>query len=268
MALTTAGITPGWGATAKSHGARKTPARAVAKRTVAKTSRSKVRVAATRKAGQRRGVAASSRRVATRRTAIRKGYRRGRYKLSHYVLTRHNVNAEPALNELPPMVSPLADLSPSELRDTFFDARVGRRVHHAIDIFRPTGTPLYAVVDGVIEKTMYSGAGGKSIYLYDESRAFCFYYAHLDKYAEGIVPGAQVKRGDLIGYVGTTGNARRSGAHLHFQIMRSSTPEQNWWTGAGVLNPYPVLMELIAPPVVDPTPITEEVTSDAGGDRY
>ena len=64
------------------------------------------------------------------------------------------------------------------------------------------------------------------------------------------------------------GNARRSGAHLHFQIMRSSTPERNWWTGAGVLNPYPVLMELIAPPVFEPTPITEEVTSDAGGDRY
>jgi peptidoglycan LD-endopeptidase LytH len=164
---------------------------------------------------------------------------------SHYSLTRNNVQSAPVLAELPiEMGSPIENLMRSELQDSFFAQRSGQRVHHAIDIFRPVGAPLLAVVDGTVEKMFSSRLGGITLYLFDESRNYCFYYAHLDRYAEGLKEGTPVKKGDVIGYVGKTGNAMFTAPHLHFQIMKTD-PSAAWWKDAGVLNPFPLLVQVI-----------------------
>ena len=142
---------------------------------------------------------------------------------------------QPDLATLPGMVPPLPDLAATELHDSFFAARTGRRVHQAIDIMRPEGTPMVACVDGFIEKLHTSALGGIAIYLTDAERRFRFYYAHLSAYAEGLTEGMPVARGTLIGYVGSTGNASATAPHLHFQVMQ----------GGGVVNPYPVLRTLV-----------------------
>ncbi|MBX9603382.1 MAG: M23 family metallopeptidase [Bryobacteraceae bacterium] len=152
--------------------------------------------------------------------------------------------ANPAFDELPPMVAPLSDLTPSDLQNSFFHRRRSGLVHYAIDIFRPIGAPLLAVVDGVVEKIHHNRLGGATLYLADETRNYRFYYAHLDGYAPGIAEGQAVRRGDVIGYVGNTGNARYTSPHLHFQILKAR-PEEGWWKHAGILNPFPLLTELL-----------------------
>jgi murein DD-endopeptidase MepM/ murein hydrolase activator NlpD len=132
---------------------------------------------------------------------------------------------------------PVEGIERDDLRDTFADAR-GSRAHEAIDIMAPRGTPVRAVDDGRIEKLFTSDAGGLTIYQFDSDGTFCYYYAHLDRYA-ALREGQPVKRGDVIGYVGTTGNASPDAPHLHFAIFRL-TPERRWWKGEPV-NPYPVL---------------------------
>ena len=137
------------------------------------------------------------------------------------------------------MVIPVSGIAPEQLRDTFTEARSGGRVHNAIDILAPRGTPVVASVDGTIRKLYNSGAGGVSIYQFDESEANVYYYAHLDGYANGLAEGATVEKGEVIGYVGTTGNAPRGTPHLHFSIERLP-PSKEWWKGTAV-NPYPIL---------------------------
>ena len=160
---------------------------------------------------------------------------------------------QPDLSTFPEMSPPLPDMVDSELHDSFFAARVGRRVHQAIDIMRPEGTPLYACVDGFIEKLNTSALGGIAIYLADADGRHRFYYAHLSAYADGLAESMPVLRGQLIGYVGSTGNARFTGPHLHFQIMRDSTN----------VNPFPVLRGIVggAIPIhpVTPAPVLEEM---------
>jgi murein DD-endopeptidase MepM/ murein hydrolase activator NlpD len=103
----------------------------------------------------------------------------------------------------------------------------------------PRGTPVRAVEDGTIAKLFESrGGGGLTIYQFDPSETFCYYYAHLDGYALGIREGQTVRRGQVIGYVGSTGNASPDAPHLHFTIFQL-TPERKWWKGEP-LNPYPV----------------------------
>ena len=68
-----------------------------------------------------------------------------------------------------------------------------------------------------------------------------YYYAHLDGYASGVSEGKLVKRGEVIGYVGTTGNAPANSPHLHFAIA-ILPPTKEWWKGEAI-NPYPILME-------------------------
>jgi murein DD-endopeptidase MepM/ murein hydrolase activator NlpD len=149
---------------------------------------------------------------------------------------------DPAL--LPDMVPPLDNLELRELGDSFAALRMGRLRHNAIDIMRPLGDPLVAVVDGMVEKLHNSRLGGISLYLLDSEKRYRFYYAHLDRYAEGIVEGRQVRKGDLLGYVGKTGNARWTAPHLHFQVM-TTEPTGSWWKAAQVLNPYPILRDLV-----------------------
>ena len=103
----------------------------------------------------------------------------------------------------------------------------------------PRGTPVLAVADGKIEKLFDSKQGGLTLYQFDRTGTFAYYYAHLDRYAAGMVEGRQLERGEVLGYVGGTGNADPAGPHLHFAIFVLG-PEKHWWQGTAI-NPYPLL---------------------------
>jgi peptidoglycan LD-endopeptidase LytH len=133
---------------------------------------------------------------------------------------------------------PVRGVERKELYDSFSDAR-GSRVHEAIDIMAPRGTPVMAVEDGKIQKLFTSKAGGLTIYQFDPAETYAYYYAHLDAYAENLREGMPVKKGDVVGYVGSTGNASKDAPHLHFAIFRL-TNEKQWWKGEPI-NPYPIL---------------------------
>ena len=133
---------------------------------------------------------------------------------------------------------PVRGVKANALHDTFDEGRVAHR-HEALDILAPRGTPVIAASDGRVAKLFTSAAGGITVYQFDADEKFTFYYAHLERYAEGLRPGATVKRGDVIGYVGTTGNAPKNTPHLHFAIFRLGA-EKQWWKGSAI-NPYPFL---------------------------
>jgi murein DD-endopeptidase MepM/ murein hydrolase activator NlpD len=135
---------------------------------------------------------------------------------------------------------PVEGADDDDLRDTFADARGSGRAHEALDIMAPRHTKVLAADDGVIAKLFNShGGGGITIYQFDPTETFSYYYAHLDRYASNLKEGQRVRRGDVIGYVGSTGNASPDAPHLHFAIFRL-TLERQWWKGEPV-NPYPVL---------------------------
>jgi murein DD-endopeptidase MepM/ murein hydrolase activator NlpD len=148
---------------------------------------------------------------------------------------------DPAQAVLPTLALqiPVAGVAADDLIDTYTDARSGGRSHDAIDIMAATGTPVLAVADGRIAKLFDSKQGGLTLYQFDATGALAYYYAHLDRYAEGIVEGADVRKGELIGYVGYSGNAHPDAPHLHFAIFVLG-PERNWWQGTAI-NPYPHL---------------------------
>ena len=136
------------------------------------------------------------------------------------------------------MTPPIRGLSLANLRDTFEEAHNGHP-HEAIDIAEPRGTPVLAVVSGTVRKLFLSKPGGRTLYQFDEMGVYCYYYAHLDGYAKGLREGMRVERGDVIGFVGSTGNADPRAPHLHFAIFDLG-PERLWWKGKAV-NPYPGL---------------------------
>jgi len=139
------------------------------------------------------------------------------------------------------LLIPVHGMSAGQLRDTYTQSRSGGRAHDAIDIHAPRGTPVVAVTDGVIRK-LHSGAlGGLSLYQMDDDGTTRYYYAHLDGYAEGMTEGRRVRRGEVIGYVGDTGNAQPGDYHLHFSIAILDNPSR-WWEGRNV-NPYEVLAD-------------------------
>jgi peptidoglycan LD-endopeptidase LytH len=119
-----------------------------------------------------------------------------------------------------------------------FDERRGggTRPHEAVDILAPRNTPVYAVENGTIAKLFFSKAGGNTVYQFDPSGRFCYYYAHLERYAEGIRDGQRISRSDVLGYVGTSGNAPPNTPHLHFAIFEL-TPARHWWQGMAI-DPY------------------------------
>jgi len=135
---------------------------------------------------------------------------------------------------------PVDGVDRKDLRNTFADAR-GSRTHEALDILAPRGTKVRAVEDGRVQKLFTSKAGGLTIYEFDPTQTFAYYYAHLDRYEDGLREGQMVKRGDVIGYVGSTGNASPDAPHLHFAIFRLG-PEKQWWKGEPI-NPFLVLTE-------------------------
>ena len=134
---------------------------------------------------------------------------------------------------------PVQGVSAEQLADTFTQSRGTGRSHDAIDIMAARGTPVLAVEDGRIAKLFLSKPGGITLYQFDPSERIAYYYAHLEGYAPGIAEGKLVKRGEVIGYVGSTGNANPDGPHLHFAIFALG-PEKRWWQGTPV-NPYPLL---------------------------
>jgi murein DD-endopeptidase MepM/ murein hydrolase activator NlpD len=117
--------------------------------------------------------------------------------------------------------------------------RGSARRHQAIDILAPQGTPVKAVEDGVIARLFSSKAGGITIYQFDPTERYCYYYAHLERYADGLREGEKVRKGQVIGYVGTSGNAAKDTPHLHFAVFRL-TAEKRWWEGTPI-DPYNVL---------------------------
>jgi peptidoglycan LD-endopeptidase LytH len=141
------------------------------------------------------------------------------------------------------LTPPIRGLAASDIQDTFHQGRPGGKLHEATDILAPRGTPVVAVEDGVIQKLFLSKPGGLTIYEFDREGVFCYYYAHLDRYARGLSEGMSVRLGDVIGYVGTTGNAPPQTPHLHFSIFRLG-PEKHWWQGRAI-DPYPVLIKML-----------------------
>ncbi|WP_164147282.1 M23 family metallopeptidase [Stenotrophomonas maltophilia] len=137
------------------------------------------------------------------------------------------------------LLLPVQGVLPSQLRDTFTDARSEGRVHDAIDIMADAGTPVLAVADGTVEKLFDSERGGLTIYQFEPSGRWCYYYAHLQRYADGLAEKQVIKRGEVIGYVGSTGNASAEAPHLHFEVHVLG-PEKQWWKGESI-NPYPLL---------------------------
>lgn len=137
-----------------------------------------------------------------------------------------------------PLVIPVAGVGPEALVDTFEQGRPGHR-HEAIDIAAPRGTPVHAVDDGKVAKLFKSVPGGLTVYHFDPTGKLAYYYAHLDAYAPGLKEGAALRRGDVIGYVGSTGNAAPDAPHLHFAVFLLG-PRKEWWKGDPV-NPYPAL---------------------------
>jgi len=140
------------------------------------------------------------------------------------------------------MRSPIRGLTLAELRDSFDEVHAGHP-HEAIDILEPRGTPVHAVVSGTVRKLFLSKPGGNTIYQFDEAEMYCYYYAHLDGYVQGLREGMRVEIGDVIGFVGSTGNADSRTPHLHFAIFELG-PERLWWKGKAV-NPYPGLLAAV-----------------------
>ena len=138
------------------------------------------------------------------------------------------------------LLIPVAGVAPGQLQDTFKDSRSEGRVHDAIDIIAPRGTPVLAATDGRVVKLFRSDRGGTTIYqLAAADEHLVLYYAHLERYADGLAEGHFARRGELIGYVGDSGNATPGNTHLHFQIYRVADPKR-FWTGDNI-NPYPLL---------------------------
>jgi peptidoglycan LD-endopeptidase LytH len=138
-----------------------------------------------------------------------------------------------------PLIMPVEGARVTDLHDSFEEKRGSGR-HEAIDIMAPRGTPVVAAVDGSIEKLFTSKQGGLTIYEFDLDRSYCYYYAHLDRYAEDLKEKQSVRRGDRIGYVDSTGDASPTAPHLHFAIFRLG-PTRQWWVGTPI-NPYPYLL--------------------------
>jgi len=133
---------------------------------------------------------------------------------------------------------PIDNAAVERLEGMFARTRDGNPPHEAVDIVAPRDTPIHAVEDGTIARLFTSNAGGLTIYQFDPDQRFSYYYAHLERYAPGLAEGQRVMRGDVIGFVGTSGNAPSDTPHLHFAIFELEA-ERQWWSGRPI-DPYRV----------------------------
>jgi peptidoglycan LD-endopeptidase LytH len=134
---------------------------------------------------------------------------------------------------------PVAGADMSKVDDSFFEPRDGGRVHRAIDILAPRGTPILSADNGKILRMTTNGLGGISMYTVDPESRLVYYYAHMDHYNDAMSPGRAIAKGDTLGYVGTTGNAPKDTPHLHFQVMRWPA-DGKYWNGDPI-DPYEAL---------------------------
>lgn len=170
-------------------------------------------------------------------------------------LTEADLPIRPAASEVPAigkvdgitatgqakLMIPVEGIKPADISDNFNQPRGADRLHEALDIMAPKGAKVYATADGKVVKLFNSKQGGLTVYQFDPTDTYAYYYAHLDRYADGIKEGDVLKRGDLVGYVGVTGNSDPNAPHLHFAVFEL-TPEKQWWKGTPV-NPYPLMGE-------------------------
>jgi murein DD-endopeptidase MepM/ murein hydrolase activator NlpD len=139
-----------------------------------------------------------------------------------------------------PLLIPVEGIPAAALTDTFTQARAGgARPHDAIDIMAPRGRAVLAAADGRIDKIFWSEAGGRTLYERSADGRLIYYYAHLDGYAPGLREGQNIRRGQPVATVGSTGNADPAAPHLHFavNVMQPGEP----WHGGRPVNPYPLL---------------------------
>jgi murein DD-endopeptidase MepM/ murein hydrolase activator NlpD len=155
-------------------------------------------------------------------------------------------SATPVLKAAPPedlarrkLEIPVDGVKSDDLVRSFEDRRNGSRAHEAIDILAARNTPVKAVEDGTIARLFESKAGGTTIYQFDPTDRYCYYYAHLERYADGLREGDKVRKGQVIGYVGTSGNAPKNTPHLHFAVFKL-TAAKHWWEGEPI-DPYDIL---------------------------
>jgi len=134
---------------------------------------------------------------------------------------------------------PVEGVSRDQLTRQFTDRRGESREHEALDILAPRNTPVRAVESGRVAKLFLSKAGGITIYQFDPTERYCYYYAHLERYADGLKEGDMLTRGQVLGYVGTSGNAPKTTPHLHFAVFRLND-DKHWWEGTP-LDPYEIL---------------------------
>jgi murein DD-endopeptidase MepM/ murein hydrolase activator NlpD len=151
-----------------------------------------------------------------------------------------SIGEGPALDDLRRrnLIVPVEGINREALVDSFKDKRDLIRQHEAIDIMAPRGTPVLAAESGTIEKFFTSVRGGRTIYQFDATGRYCYYYAHLNDYRAGLKEHDHVERGQVIGYVGTSGNAPENAPHLHFGIFLLND-NKRWWQGTP-LNPFDV----------------------------
>jgi murein DD-endopeptidase MepM/ murein hydrolase activator NlpD len=146
------------------------------------------------------------------------------------------------------LLIPVAGVGPGQLRDSFQDARSEGRTHRALDIMSPRETAVLATDDGKVLKLHQSDRGGIMLYQTDPSGTYVYYYGHLMRYADGISEGKTVSRGEVIGFVGDTGNAGAGNYHLHFGISKMIVSGR--WSGGEPINPYPILAEKSSTPSI------------------
>ena len=146
----------------------------------------------------------------------------------------------PVISARPRLAMPIAGVDVNTLKSNFSETR-GKHRHEALDIMSPRGTPVLAVAEGKVAKLFTSKPGGLTVYQFDNSQTWCYYYAHLDGYALGVAQGTLLRKGDVLGYVGSTGDASPNAPHLHFAVFQLG-PDKKWWQGTAV-DPLPLLKE-------------------------
>jgi len=136
---------------------------------------------------------------------------------------------------------PLDGANVESFKGGFAERRGGDRPHEAVDMLAPRNTPVHAVENGTIAKLFTSKAGGLTIYQFDPAEHLAYYYAHLERYADGLKDGQAVTQGQIIGYVGTSGNAPPDTPHLHFAVFELNA-DKRWWQGRAI-DPYLVFKQ-------------------------
>ena len=146
--------------------------------------------------------------------------------------------APPVSDRAASLGMPIAGVDPHTLMSNFTETR-GGQAHEALDIMARRGTPVLAVAEGNVVKLFTSKQGGLTVYQFDNSNTWCYYYAHLDRYAPALKEGMLLRKGDVLGYVGSTGDASPNAPHLHFAIFQLG-PDKHWWQGTAI-DPLPLL---------------------------